>query len=222
MYPAGKVRAHVPTRPVLRRAVPAAARQAEAQALSRRDMLAALGPQSRAVGKLHPPRRARLPPARPRAAFSTRSNMALKWKSWPSRASISMTCPSPPAPRARPAGAFAQVLAPDDDRADLLGRLHAHRRDARGEGRGREPVEPGPRAGAAGVEHQDFRARAGTVQGPHRDLDVPQRRGPLSRNRFGQAWCSAPSTTSGTRWPRTWRTETGAGRARRGWSPRAR
>ena len=81
------------------------------------------------------------------------------------------------------ARAGTQLLAPDHHRTRVLGRLDRHGHHARGEGGGGKPVQPGPCAHAAGVEHQDL--------GPppllprywtHRHVDVPQRSRPFGED----------------------------------------
>ena len=62
------------------------------------------------------------------------------------------------------AGILAQLLAPDDQRRDRLGRLHRHVAHAGGERRRRQPVLAGPRAGAAGMEAHDHERGAGLAR----------------------------------------------------------
>src|SRR5918993_1911046 len=58
----------------------------------------------------------------------------------------------PAAMLAGTAGVGAIFFLPDDDGRDGLGDLDRHVAHARRKGRGRQPVEAGPRAGAAGME----------------------------------------------------------------------
>jgi hypothetical protein len=77
----------------------------------------------------------------------------------------------------------AELLAVDDDGAGVLGRLDGHGHHARGEGRGVEAVERGPRAGAAGVEGQDLGPLA--VRAAQGDLEVAERARALGRDGVG-------------------------------------
>ena len=58
------------------------------------------------------------------------------------------------------AGALTQLLAPDHHGAGLFRRLDRHGHHARGEGGGRQAIQPRSRTHAARVEHQDFRPAA--------------------------------------------------------------
>ena len=73
---------------------------------------------------------------------------------------------------ARAAAIGAQFLAPDDNRAGMLGRLDRHGHHAGGEGCGIEPVERGARAGAAGIEGQNLGAAAFRCGGADRHLEI--------------------------------------------------
>src|SRR6056297_3857937 len=107
----------------LGRPVSAAARQAQAEPLTSRDMLAALGVQPRAVCQLHPPRRARMPAgAAARGVVDPVEHcVEVEIVSVPRLDLDHLSEPTAMGPRTP--GPLAQVLAPHDDRTDLLGRL---------------------------------------------------------------------------------------------------
>ncbi|EFX60316.1 hypothetical protein DAPPUDRAFT_124580, partial [Daphnia pulex] len=85
-------------------------------------------------------------------------------------------------------GALAQFLAPHNDRADIFRRLDRHCMHATRKGRRVEPVERGARAGAAGIEHQDFRALAADLvaQRTHAHMQVPECTRTFRRHLSGQ------------------------------------
>src|SRR5690606_6174003 len=95
--------------------------------------------------------------------------------------------PEPAAILAGAAGALAQLLAPEDDRPDVLGRLDRHGMHAAREGRGAEAVERRACARAAAVEEQHLGALAAVggrvlaLERPGADVEVPQRAGALRR-----------------------------------------
>src|SRR3546814_5373573 len=92
---------------------------------------------------------------------------------------------------ARATGIRSQFFAPDDNRADLLGRLDRHGADATWKGRGVKAVGGRPRAGATTVEHKqlfDLADELSCIVGRHTpilmhaNLNIPGCPRPLGRH----------------------------------------
>ena len=92
---------------------------------------------------------------------------------------------------ARAAAVGAQLFAPDQNRADLLGGFDGHGHDTAGKSGGVHPIQTGPCARATGVEGQDFCAlgmRWGEciAAGAQGDLEIAQTPRALGRHEPGQ------------------------------------
>ena len=114
----------------------------------------------------------------------------------------------------------AVFLAPEQHGRDRLGDLDRHVAHAAGEGRGRQAVELGPGAGAAGMEAGDVERRGLCNAAPDRHRRGPCRPSARTFHRHDvpsagtpsvMACCRQPNTTSGSNWPMTLRAATGAG-----------
>ena len=130
---------------------------------------------------------------------------------------ISMICPVPPRVRPAPPLSARSSFAPEDDGCDVLGGFDRHGAHARGEGGRVQTVQRRTRAGAAGVEGDDLEirhnwpvaARLAGHRGAAAQRRIPQAEAPSAATRVGTVWCRQPIIRSGSRWPMTWRTETG-------------
>ncbi len=129
-----------------------------------------------------------------------------------------MICPTPP--RVRPA-------PPESGRSSLRQKITGATFSVASTGMVRtpdgkavrvQPVARRPRAGAAGVEGDDLEIRRSPAGSPRAwpDTEAPPRNGgfhsaeaPSAVTRSGTAWCRQPIIRSGSRWPITWRTDTG-------------
>src|SRR5690606_3409113 len=141
-------------RTLRRIAITAAARQFQYQAPAGRNMLPALGTKAGAVVKTYNSGRAIFAPSATlgRVANTVEHGREVEFMAFHRRNLDHL--PESAAIFAVASGAGSQLLAPDDDGAGVFGGLDGHGVNAGRERRCGQPVLIGPRAHAAGVEHQ--------------------------------------------------------------------